>query len=135
MLDFQVLQDVNAKKRKGVPSTPPKGVQPAKRMAGSESAAVCHEITVLICLSGIAHCRSSFTVHSHGRLLTVSCPYLQAEAVWDDYASRGDTPEECLNEKISIKRRDTAANVKEVALGYIKRLRALGWHLHFQCER
>jgi hypothetical protein len=60
---------------------------------------------------------------------------LQAETLWEDYAAAGDTPEDCLNEKISIKRRDNVGTVKDITLPYIKRLRALGWHLHFRCER
>ncbi len=55
--------------------------------------------------------------------------------MWDDYAAEGDTPEDCLNYKLTLKKKDSVATVKKVTLSHIKRLRALGWHLHFQCER
>ncbi len=55
--------------------------------------------------------------------------------MWDDYADEGDTAEDCLNFKLTIKKKDSAATVKELTLSYIKRLRALGWHLHLECER
>lgn len=62
---------------------------------------------------------------------------MQAESgtVWEDYAAEGDSAEDCLNFKLTIKKKDSAATVKEVTLSYIKKLRALGWHLHLQCER
>lgn len=59
----------------------------------------------------------------------------QDEATWEDFAAQGDSALQCLGHKLSLKKRDTVTTVKELTLAYIKRLRALGWHLHFQCER
>ena len=59
----------------------------------------------------------------------------QGEPSWEEFAAEGDTPEACLGHKLSIKKRDSAAAIKELTLQHIKRLRALGWHLHLQCER
>ena len=59
----------------------------------------------------------------------------QEEATWGDFAAQGDTALLCLGHKLSLKKRDTVAIVREITLAYIKRLRALGWHLHAHCER
>lgn len=59
----------------------------------------------------------------------------QMDPLWDDYAAEGDSPEECLKYKLTIKKKDSTATVKEITLAYIKRLRALGWYLHLQHER
>lgn len=59
----------------------------------------------------------------------------QEEATWEDFAAEGDTALQCLGHKLSLKKRDSANTIKDLTLAYIKRLRALGWHLHFQCER
>ncbi len=59
----------------------------------------------------------------------------QEDATWEDFAAQGDTALHCLGHKLSLKKRDTAAVVRDLTLAYIKRLRALGWHLHAQCER
>ena len=60
---------------------------------------------------------------------------MQGEPSWESYAAEGDTPEACLGHKLSIKKRDSAAAIKDLTLQHIKRLRALGWHLHLQCGR
>ena len=59
----------------------------------------------------------------------------QEDVTWEDYAAQGDTAQHCLGHKLSLKKRDTAAAIRDLTLTYIKRLRALGWHLHAQCER
>lgn len=59
----------------------------------------------------------------------------QEDATWEDFAAQGDTALHCLGHKLSLKKRDTAAAIRDLTLAYIKRLRALGWHLHAQCER
>ena len=59
----------------------------------------------------------------------------QGEPTWAEVAAEGETPEDCLGQKLSIKKRESAAIIKDVTLSYIKRLRALGWHLHGQAER
>ena len=49
--------------------------------------------------------------------------------------AEGDSAIQCLSHKLSLKKRDTVTTVRELTLAYIKRLRALGWHLHAMCER
>lgn len=39
------------------------------------------------------------------------------------------TPEDCLGHKLTFKKREDAKVLKETLLAYVKRLRALGWHL------
>jgi len=57
------------------------------------------------------------------------------KATWEDFAAQGDTALQCLSHKLSLKKRDSVTTVKDLTFTYIKQLRALGWHLHFQCER
>ena len=57
------------------------------------------------------------------------------EGTWEDFAAQGDTALQCLSHKLSLKKRDSVTTVKDLTLTYIRRLRALGWHLHFQRER
>ena len=49
--------------------------------------------------------------------------------------AEGDSAVQCLSHKLSLKKRDTVTTVRELTLAYIKRLRALGWHLHAMCGR
>ena len=57
------------------------------------------------------------------------------EPIWEDFVAGGDSAVLCLSHKLSLKKRDTVTTVRDFTLAYIKRLRALGWHLHSMCER
>ena len=57
------------------------------------------------------------------------------DPTWEDLVAEGDSAVQCLSHKLSLKKRDTVTTVRELTLAYIKRLRALGWHLHAMCER
>ena len=59
----------------------------------------------------------------------------QEDPTWEDLVAQGDSAVQCLSHKLSLKKRDTVTTVRELTLAYIKRLRALGWHLHAMCER
>ncbi|CAK0755957.1 hypothetical protein CVIRNUC_002414 [Coccomyxa viridis] len=59
----------------------------------------------------------------------------QEDPTWEDLVAEGDSAVQCLSHKLSLKKRDTVTTVRELTLAYIKRLRALGWHLHAMCER
>jgi hypothetical protein len=116
------VQELNGRKRKAAPSpAAPQEEQALKR----PTAPAAVGITVRVFHDGTSSTQLSKTLSMHR----------QGEPLWEDYAAEGDTPQDCLGQKLSIKKRDSAAAVKEVTLAYIKRLRALGWHLYHQSER
>ena len=53
-----------------------------------------------------------------------------AEEHWEGVSEElGWGPEDCLNHKLTFKKREDMKTTKETLLQHIKRLRALGWHL------
>jgi hypothetical protein len=58
----------------------------------------------------------------------------QLEVTWDEVAEElGWSVDDCLNQKVILKK-DLKAS-KEILLVHVRRLRAVGWHLHTETQR
>ena len=55
---------------------------------------------------------------------------VQPEEKWEHISEElGWSPEDCLNHKLTFKKKEDIKVTKDTLLQHIKRLRAMGWHL------